>query len=259
MRWTRLQVFGSTLAASSARCWNSRSLRRSAARLRLVQAPAHRTKARLGSRGGDRCEAKYVQLTSGSQQRLGKDAQPGCPVGIISQVSVRAHGAHSLRRTKASMIDQRTGNLRAVHLLLGHSKIESAVRYLAIAVDDTLLITEQVEIKRRRRPAGEPPQSPLPATKQGPDLRLEQPQDKRPRCARSGPSNSRDHAGSLLGRLRLRKRPGSVKDLLTRAVQPHRVVPARHDRQAVRRLLLAAPELDRVGAIRTGFRGKVVQ
>jgi integrase len=57
-----------------------------------------------------------------------------------------AYGTHSLRRTKASMIYRRTGNLRAVQLLLGHTKIESTVRYLAIDVDDALVIAEQVEI-----------------------------------------------------------------------------------------------------------------
>ena len=57
-----------------------------------------------------------------------------------------AYGTHSLRRTKASMIYRRTDNLRAVQLLLGHSKIESTVRYLGIDVDDALLIAEQVEI-----------------------------------------------------------------------------------------------------------------
>jgi site-specific recombinase XerC len=44
------------------------------------------------------------------------------------------------------MIYKRTGNLRAVQLLLGHTKIESTVRYLSIDVDDALLIAEQVEI-----------------------------------------------------------------------------------------------------------------
>lgn len=57
-----------------------------------------------------------------------------------------AYGTHSLRRTKASMIYRRTGNLRAVQLLLGHTKIESTVRYLGIDVDDALTIAEQVEI-----------------------------------------------------------------------------------------------------------------
>jgi integrase len=57
-----------------------------------------------------------------------------------------AYGTHSLRRTKAAMIYRRIGNLRAVQLLLGHTKIESTSRYLGIDVDDALLIAEQVEI-----------------------------------------------------------------------------------------------------------------
>jgi len=56
------------------------------------------------------------------------------------------YGTHSLRRTKATLIYRRTGNLRAVQLLLGHTKIESTVRYLGIDVDDALAISEQVEI-----------------------------------------------------------------------------------------------------------------
>ena len=55
-------------------------------------------------------------------------------------------GTHSLRRTKASLIYRRTGNLRAVQLLLGHSRIESTVRYLGIDVDDALAIAEQVDV-----------------------------------------------------------------------------------------------------------------
>lgn len=51
-------------------------------------------------------------------------------------------GTHSLRRTKAVLIYRRTGNLRAEQLLLGHSKIESAVRYLGIEVDDAIVIAE---------------------------------------------------------------------------------------------------------------------
>jgi len=53
---------------------------------------------------------------------------------------------HSVRRTKAPLIYRRTKNLRAVQLLLGHSKLESTVRYLGIDVDDALEISEQTEI-----------------------------------------------------------------------------------------------------------------
>src|ERR1700682_6181506 len=55
-------------------------------------------------------------------------------------------GTHSLRRTKPTLIYRRTGNLRAVQLLLGHKKIESTVRYLGIEVDDALAIAEQVDV-----------------------------------------------------------------------------------------------------------------
>ncbi len=63
-------------------------------------------------------------------------------IGLDSNV----FGTHSLRRTKATLIYRRTGNLRAVQLLLGHTKIESTVRYLGIEVDDALAIAEQVEV-----------------------------------------------------------------------------------------------------------------
>jgi integrase len=55
-------------------------------------------------------------------------------------------GTHSLRRTKAVLIYRRTGNIRAVQLLLGHSKIESTVRYLGIEVDDAIEIAEKIDI-----------------------------------------------------------------------------------------------------------------
>ena len=57
-----------------------------------------------------------------------------------------AYGTHSLRRTKATLIYGRTKNLRAVQLLLGHTKLESTVRYLGIEVDDALEIAEQTEV-----------------------------------------------------------------------------------------------------------------
>ena len=56
------------------------------------------------------------------------------------------YGTHSMRRTKAALIYKKTGNLRAVQLLLGHTKLESTVRYLGIEVDDALHISEQIEL-----------------------------------------------------------------------------------------------------------------
>jgi integrase len=55
-------------------------------------------------------------------------------------------GTHSLRRTKATLIYRKTGNLRAVQLLLGHTKIESTVRYLGIEIDDAIEIAEKIEV-----------------------------------------------------------------------------------------------------------------
>ena len=57
-----------------------------------------------------------------------------------------SYGTHSMRRTKAAQIYRKTGNLRAVQLLLGHTKPESTVRYLGIEVDDALNIAEQIEL-----------------------------------------------------------------------------------------------------------------
>jgi len=51
-----------------------------------------------------------------------------------------------MRRTKPAQIYKKTGNLRAVQLLLGHTKLERTVRYLGIEVDDALSISEQVEL-----------------------------------------------------------------------------------------------------------------
>lgn len=75
---------------------------------------------------------QYAQLLSEWLTMIGLDAS--------------LFGTHSLRRTKATLIYRKTGNLRAVQLLLGHTKIESTVRYLGIEVDDALAIAEQVEV-----------------------------------------------------------------------------------------------------------------
>ena len=79
-------------------------------------------------------------LTTRQYQRLVK--------GWIETIGLDpAHyGSHSLRRTKATQIYKRTGNLRAVQLLLGHAKIESTVQYLGVEVEDALTISEQIEL-----------------------------------------------------------------------------------------------------------------
>jgi integrase len=85
-------------------------------------------------RGNGRCLStrQYARLLSGWIASIGLDAS--------------LFGTHSLRRTKATLIYRRTGNLRAVQLLLGHTKVESTVRYLGIEVDDALAIAEQIDV-----------------------------------------------------------------------------------------------------------------
>ena len=66
----------------------------------------------------------------------------------VQAVGLRAddYGTHSLRRTKASIIYKATGNLRAVQILLGHTKIENTVRYLGVDIEDALILAETTEI-----------------------------------------------------------------------------------------------------------------
>ncbi|SFR47437.1 Phage integrase family protein [Yoonia tamlensis] len=66
-------------------------------------------------------------------------------VGSIG-LEVTASGTHSMRRTKVTQIYKKTGNLRAVQLLLGHTKMDSTVRYLGVELDDALAISEAIEI-----------------------------------------------------------------------------------------------------------------
>jgi len=66
----------------------------------------------------------------------------------VSGIGLRPedYGTHSLRRTKVSIIYKQTGNLRAVQILLGHTKIESTVRYLGVDVEDALALAEKTEV-----------------------------------------------------------------------------------------------------------------
>jgi len=88
----------------------------------------------IGRHGSGHCMTtrQYARLVSGWVGSIGLDP--------------KLFGTHSLRRTKPTLIYRRTGNLRAVQLLLGHTKIESTVRYLGIEVDDALAIAEQVDV-----------------------------------------------------------------------------------------------------------------
>ena len=69
-------------------------------------------------------------------------------IGWVKSIGLdsSAFGTHSMRRTKATLIYRRTHNLRAVQLLLGHTKIESTVRYLGVELDDALELAEQTEV-----------------------------------------------------------------------------------------------------------------
>ncbi len=64
----------------------------------------------------------------------------------LANLNPAAYGTHSMRRTKVALIYKRTGNLRACQLLLGHSKLESTVRYLGIEADDALILSEQTNL-----------------------------------------------------------------------------------------------------------------
>ena len=84
----------------------------------------------------------------GREALVGRDQYSrivGSWVGSIG-LDPAPYGTHTLRRTKATLIYRRTRNLRAVQLLLGHTKLESTVRYLGIEVDDALEIAEQTEV-----------------------------------------------------------------------------------------------------------------
>lgn len=85
-------------------------------------------------------QRKLVHLSTRHYARIVKDWEAS--IGLDPS----AYGTHTMRRTKASLIYRRTKNLRAVQLLLGHTKLESTVRYLGIEVDDALEMAEQTEV-----------------------------------------------------------------------------------------------------------------
>ena len=87
-----------------------------------------------GRRGPDR------HLTTRQYARLVSEWVSGIGLDPLK------YATHSMRRTKATLIYRRTGNLRAVQLLLGHTKIESTVRYLGVEVDDALEIAEKTDV-----------------------------------------------------------------------------------------------------------------
>lgn len=66
-------------------------------------------------------------------------------VGLIG-LDPASYGTHSMRRTKVSLLYKKTGNLRSCQLLLGHTKLESTVRYLGVGVDDALELSEALEL-----------------------------------------------------------------------------------------------------------------
>jgi|TARA_R110000744_G_scaffold91550_1_gene177543 integrase len=64
----------------------------------------------------------------------------------MTGLPISAYGTHSLRRTKATLIYRKTGNVRAVQLLLGHTKLDSTVRYLGVELEDALELAESIEL-----------------------------------------------------------------------------------------------------------------
>jgi integrase len=83
-----------------------------------------------------------------SSERLSTRQYARLVRGWVSSIGLNpaTYGTHSLRRTKVAMIYRKTGNLRAVQLLLGHTKLESTIRYLGVEVDDALALSEQVDL-----------------------------------------------------------------------------------------------------------------
>jgi hypothetical protein len=92
--------------------------------------------------GSSRSESS--PLARGARRRT----RDGARLSSVEEIGLdpAAYGTHSVRRTKPSLIYSRTKNLRAVQLLLGHTKLENPVRYLGIEAEDALELAEQTEV-----------------------------------------------------------------------------------------------------------------
>jgi integrase len=130
--------------------WNKGKLVGQKAPLKLKEIWAIRVRLQLADR---RRELDLLNLAIDSKLRACDLAKLRVQYARIVDAWVRqiglnrvCYGTHTLRRTKATLIYRRTKNLRAVQLLLGHTKLESTVRYLGIEVDDALEMAEQTEV-----------------------------------------------------------------------------------------------------------------
>jgi hypothetical protein len=96
--------------------------------------------------GDDIVAGKDMGTALAPRSRRCPDQTPAFACQIVAGLDSSAYGTRSIRRTKPAQIYKKTGNLRAVQLLLGHAKLESTVRCLGIEVDDALAISEQIEL-----------------------------------------------------------------------------------------------------------------
>jgi integrase len=113
----------------------------------ITETTRESTQAWLGKRGGD-LSGYLFPSRIGRCDHLGTRQYARLVTEWVEAIGLRPeeYGTHSLRRTKASLIYRRTGNLRAVQILLGHTKIESTVRYLGVDIEDALNLAEGTDV-----------------------------------------------------------------------------------------------------------------
>ncbi|MGH8614227.1 MAG: tyrosine-type recombinase/integrase [Gammaproteobacteria bacterium] len=125
----------------------------------MQQKTGQPVKFELTDRTREAIEAWIAKMQLAFRQFLGPSLTRSPPISTrqyarivkswVAQIGLDPgdYGTHSLRRTKATLIYKRTKNLRAVQLLLGHTKLVSTIRYLGIEVDDIALeMSEQTEV-----------------------------------------------------------------------------------------------------------------